>query len=183
MALERRAVEVHADWRELGGATRMGLLYATPARGKETFSFEFDPAWLELSQARTLDPALRLGPGPQYVSAGREDFGLFLDSSPDRWGRVLMQRREAQLARAEGRKERRLLELDYLLGVYDGHRLGGLRFRVGDGPYLDDDADLASSPWTSLRELEQASLPGKRRRRAGTKRRRDGRRQRASSLR
>jgi serine/threonine-protein kinase HipA len=158
MALERRAVEVHADWRELGGATRMGLLYATPARGKETFSFEFDPEWLELSQARTLDPALRLGPGPQYVSAGRENFGLFLDSSPDRWGRVLMQRREAQLARAEGRKERRLLELDYLLGVYDGHRLGGLRFRVGDGPYLDDDADIASPPWTSLRELEHASL-------------------------
>jgi serine/threonine-protein kinase HipA len=69
-----------------------------------------------------------------------------------------MQRREAQLARELGRKERRLLELDYLLGVYDGHRLGGLRFRVGGGPYLDDNAELASPPWTSLRELEQASL-------------------------
>lgn len=158
MALERRAVEVHADWRGLGGAARMGLLYATPARGKEIFSFEFDQAWLELSQARSLDPALRLGPGPQYVAAGRENFGLFLDSSPDRWGRVLLQRREAQLAREQARKERRLLELDYLLGVYDGHRLGGLRFRVGDGPYLDDDAELASPPWTSLRELEHASL-------------------------
>jgi serine/threonine-protein kinase HipA len=158
MALERRSVEVHADWRELGGATRMGVLHATPVRGKETFSFEFDEAWLELSQARSLDPALRLGPGPQYVAAGRDNFGLFLDSSPDRWGRVLMQRREAQLAREHARKERRLLEIDYLLGVYDGHRLGGLRFRIGDGPYLDDDADLASPPWTSLRELEQASL-------------------------
>ena len=158
MALERRTVEVHADWRELRGATRMGFLYATPVRGKETFSFEFDEAWLELSQARALDPALRLGPGPQYVAAGRENFGLFLDSSPDRWGRVLMQRREAQLARELGRKERRLLELDYLLGVYDGHRLGGLRFRVGEGPYLDDNAELASPPWASLRELEQASL-------------------------
>ena len=144
MALERRTVEVHADWRALGGAHRMGFLYATRVRGKETFSFEFDEAWLELSHARALDPALRLGPGPQYVAAGRENFGLFLDSSPDRWGRVLMQRREAQLARELGRKERRLLELDYLLGVYDGHRLGGLRFRVGEGPYLDDNAELAS---------------------------------------
>lgn len=158
MALERRTVEVHADWRELGGAARMGFLYATPVRGKETFSFEFDEAWLELSQARSLDPALRLGPGPQYVAAGRENFGLFLDSSPDRWGRMLMQRREAQLARELGRKERRLLELDYLLGVYDGHRLGGLRFRIAPGPYLDDNAELASPPWASLRELEQASL-------------------------
>lgn len=158
MALERRTVEVHADWRELRGAPRMGFLFVTPVRGKETFSFEFDEAWLELSHARALDPALRLGPGPQYVAAGRENFGLFLDSSPDRWGRVLMQRREAQLARELGRKERRLLELDYLLGVYDGHRLGGLRFRVGEGPYLDDNGELASPPWASLRELEQASL-------------------------
>jgi serine/threonine-protein kinase HipA len=98
-ASERRTVEVYADWRELDGAKRMGLLCATPVRGKEIFSFEFDAEWLALSRTRALDPALRLGPGPQYVTAGRENFGLFLDSSPDRWGRVLMQRREAQQAR------------------------------------------------------------------------------------
>jgi len=136
----------------------MGVLYATPARGKEIFSFEYDPTWLDAKHAGALDPALRLGPGPQFVGAGRENFGLFLDSAPDRWGRVLMQRREAHAARQQGRKERRLLELDYLLGVYDGHRLGALRYRVGSGAFLDNDAALASPPWTSLRELEQASL-------------------------
>lgn len=136
----------------------MGALHATPTRGKEVFSFEYDPAWLDASHAKALDPALRLSPGPQFLSEGRENFGLFLDSSPDRWGRVLMQRREAQLAREEGRKARRLLELDYLLGVYDGHRLGALRYRLEGGPFLDDDSKLASPPWTSLRALEQASL-------------------------
>ena len=158
MPPERRTVEVCADWEGLGGPARMGLLHATPARGKEIFAFEYDPAWLDAGHAGALDPALRLGPGPQFVAAGRENFGVFLDSSPDRWGRVLMQRREAQLAREEGRKERRLLELDYLLGVYDGHRMGALRFREGGGPFLDDHTELASPPWTSLRELEQASL-------------------------
>lgn len=158
MPPERRTVEVCADWEGLGGPARMGVLHATPARGKEIFSFEYDQAWLDAGHARALDPALRVGPGPQFVAAGRENFGLFLDSSPDRWGRVLMQRREAQLAREEGRKERRLLELDYLLGVYDGHRMGALRFREGGGPFLDDHTELASPPWTSLRELEQASL-------------------------
>ena len=70
-----------------------------------------------------------------------------------------MRRREAQMAREEKRKERPLLESDYLLGVYDGHRMGALRFRTTpDGPFLDDNKDLASPPWTSLRELEQASL-------------------------
>lgn len=47
---------------------------------------------------------------------------------------------------------------DYLLGVYDGHRMGGLRYRLGEGPFLDDHTELASPPWASLRELEQASL-------------------------
>jgi serine/threonine-protein kinase HipA len=68
-----------------------------------------------------------------------------------------MRRREAQLARAEGREERRLLESDYLLGVHDGHRMGALRFRMGER-FLDDNDQLASPPWTSLRELEHASL-------------------------
>jgi serine/threonine-protein kinase HipA len=155
---ERRVVDVHADWLGLAEPTRMGQLCATSARGKEIFSFEFDDNWLAAEHTTALDPTLRLGPGPQYLADGRENFGIFLDSSPDRWGRVLLQRREAQLARAERRKERRLLELDYLLGVFDGHRLGGLRYRIGTGPFLDDDATLASPPWTSLRELEQASL-------------------------
>lgn len=136
----------------------MGLLHATLARAKEVFSFEYDQEWLDAGHARALDPALRLDPGPQFVAAGRENFGVFLDSSPDRWGRVLMKRREAQIAREEGRKEQRLFELDYLLGVYDGHRMGALRYRVDGGPYLDDQAELASPPWTSLRELEEASL-------------------------
>jgi serine/threonine-protein kinase HipA len=155
---DRRAVEVNADWLGLAGPRLMGTLYVTPARGRDVFSFEYDQAWLDLGVAGDLDPALRLAPGPQFLADGRENFGVFLDSSPDRWGRTLLQRREAQLARREGRNERRLTELDYLLGVYDGHRLGGLRYRIGDGPFLDDDARLASPPWTSLRELEQASL-------------------------
>lgn len=136
----------------------MGQFHATPSRGKEIFSFEYDQAWLDSGQAQRLDPSLQLVRGPQYASAGQESFGVFLDSSPDRWGRVLMQRREAQLARESKRPARTLLELDYLLGVHDGHRMGALRYRDGDGHFLDDNVELASPRWTSLRELEQASL-------------------------
>lgn len=158
MAAERRTVEVIADWAGIGGPMRMGFLHATPSRGKEIFAFEYDEAWLASKHALVLDPSLRLHQGPQHAPVGRDNFGVFLDSSPDRWGRVLLQRREAQLAREERRRERPLLELDYLLGVYDGHRLGALRFRRPGGPFLDDNSELASPPWTSLRELEQASL-------------------------
>lgn len=154
---EQRFIEVVADWAELGGPTLMGHLTATPVRGKEVFAFEYDKAWLTSDSRQQLDPSLAFYGGPQYPAKGRENFGLFLDSSPDRWGRVLMRRREAQLARAEGRAERRLLESDYLLGVHDGHRLGALRYRV-DGRFLDDNDEFASPPWTSLRDLEHASL-------------------------
>lgn len=155
---ERRSVQVVADWDGLGGPTPMGTLHAVMGRSRETFSFEYDGAWLPSARSIELDPALRLLPGPQFVAAGRDYFGVFLDSAPDRWGRVLLDRREAYRARREGRAARALRELDYLLGVYDGHRLGALRFRLGGGPFLDDDARLASPPWTSLAELERASL-------------------------
>lgn len=154
---ERRVVEVVADWAGLGGPTRMGELSATPSRGKEVFAFEYDSSWLSSQARQALDPSLMLYEGPQYPAGERPNFGVFLDSSPDRWGRVLMRRREAHLAREEGRAERRLLESDYLLGVHDGHRMGALRFRR-DGRYIDDNDELASPPWTSLRELEHASL-------------------------
>ena len=155
----RRSIFVYADWQELEQLAPMGILYASPVRGKEVFSFEYDETWLQSGQAQELDPDLQLFPGPQYLEESKSNFGLFLDSSPDRWGRVLMTRREAALARLEGRRERTLLETDYLLGVFDGHRLGALRFKEEpEGPFLNNNKEMASPPWTSIRELEYASF-------------------------
>lgn len=156
---KQRQIEVHAHWVGLAEPTLVGILHATTVRGKEVFSFEYDHNWLSSSYAQALDPALQLFSGHQYAPTAQDNFGVFLDSSPDRWGRFLMKRREAQLAREENCDERRLMESDYLLGVYDEHRMGALRFRTDpDGPFLDNNKELASPPWTSLRELEHASL-------------------------
>lgn len=153
----RRAIEVHADWDGLGGATRMGTLFATAARGAEIFSFEYSPAWLASGRAKQLDPRLLLFRGEQHAAG--EQFGLFLDSAPDRWGHALLDRREALRARGEARAVRPLRQSDYLLGVFDPQRLGALRFRTNpNGPFLDDDQGSASPPWISIRELEAASL-------------------------
>ncbi len=155
----RRRIEVWMDDVSLSQPSFVGFLFAAPLRGKEIFSFEYSPEWLKSGRAQTFDPALRLYAGLQYPSTGRENFGVFLDSAPDRWGRLLMRRREAQAARHEKRKEHTLLESDFLLGVYDGHRMGALRFRTEPkGPFLDEQAAQASPPWTSLSELEHASL-------------------------
>ncbi|MDG1287865.1 MAG: HipA domain-containing protein [Rickettsiales bacterium] len=155
----QKAIQVCAHWQGMDDPILMGTLYATPSRGKEVFSFEYEKSWLQSDYAQNLDPDLGLFSGPQYARDGHDNFGLFLDSSPDRWGRVLMQRREAQQALAEKRDVRSLLESDYLLGVFDAHRMGALRFRLSeDMPFLDNQMDMAAPPWTKLRELEYASL-------------------------
>ncbi|HEY3405390.1 MAG TPA: HipA domain-containing protein [Ohtaekwangia sp.] len=153
-----REIFAYASWREVGEPILMGILRASISRGNEIFSFEYDKAWLKSEHAMGIDPDLQLYAGPQYLAEGKNNFGIFLDSSPDRWGRVLMRRREAAVARVEERKEKHLHESDYLLGVFDGHRMGGIRFKEHpDGDFLDNNRQMASPPWTSLRDLEHAS--------------------------
>jgi serine/threonine-protein kinase HipA len=154
-----KEIWVYADWIELGGTMLMGILKAEQVRGKEIFSFSYSKEWLEKGLALVLDPDLRLYAGPQYNREEKPNFGLFLDSSPDRWGRVLMERREAFQARQEGRRPKPLMESDYLLGVFDRYRMGGLRFKLAaDGPFLDNNEAMAAPPMTGLRTLEEASL-------------------------
>ena len=154
-----REIRVFADWDQVkNGPVLMGMLRATELQGKEVFSFSYDETWLARAERKNLDPDLRYFSGDQYLGDERPNFGLFLDSSPDRWGRVLMQRREAAASAAEKRPQQSLHESDFLLGVHDQQRMGGLRFKEeSSGPFLDDRADRAAPPWTSLRELENAS--------------------------
>ena len=124
-----RRVYVFADWEGLPEGILMGQLQSELIRGKEVFSFHYSPEWLSTNFAQMLDPDLVFSEGLQYLSDNKTNFGLFLDSSPDRWGRVLLRRREVALARLEKRVPQNLRELDFLLGVFDGNRMGGLRFK------------------------------------------------------
>ncbi len=152
-------IYVYAHWTGMKEPVLMGVLKAEFTRGKELFSFSYSENWLKSSYSQILDPELQLYTGSQYANDEKQNFGIFLDSSPDRWGRVLMKRIEAAMARSDKRPERTLRESDYLLGVFDGHRMGAIRFKEDpDGPFLNDNKTLASPPWTSIRELEQISL-------------------------
>ena len=154
-----RKIQVYAHWKGLSNPTLMGILTSERLKGKEIFSFRYSKDWLGSGYGQNIDPALQLYAGSQYPDESKSNFGVFLDSAPDRWGRLLLRRREAAIARKEDRKENNLFETDYLLGVYDGHRMGGLRFKTEqEGPFLNDNAAMASPPWTSLKELEYASL-------------------------
>lgn len=157
---DHRTILVYADWQGLDGAQFVGTLNSERVRSSEVFSFTYSDEWLTNGFAQVIDPDLQLFTSRQYLGdKNKQNFGVFTDSSPDRWGRVLMRRREAALARLEERTSNTLFETDYLLGVFDEHRMGGLRFKLAeDGPFLNNNRALAAPPWTSIRELEQISL-------------------------
>jgi serine/threonine-protein kinase HipA len=155
----KKSISVYAHWSGMEKPLLMGTLHSDRLKGKEVFSFEYSDDWLQSGLAQLLDPSLQLYSGLHYLNEDQDNFGIFLDSSPDRWGRILMRRREAALSRIDKREEEKLFETDYLLGVYDGHRMGALRFKLEeDGPFLNDNKNMATPPWGSLRELEQISL-------------------------
>ncbi|HNQ68602.1 MAG TPA: HipA domain-containing protein [Bacteroidales bacterium] len=148
---------VYADWDWLPQTYKIGDLYSSMLRGKEVFSFEYDKNWLKSGFATNIDPDLSMYSGRQFLNDTKPNFGVFSDSSPDRWGRILMKRRESIIARKQNRAIRNLYESDYLLGVYDEYRLGGIRFKTdGNSEYLNADSELAIPPWTYLAKLEQA---------------------------
>lgn len=154
-----REIHVYGDWLELGECQRIGLMRFNRGQGRETFSFEYDRQWLAGNDTLVLDPELLLFEGPQYLNdRDKANFGLFLDSSPDRWGQIIMKRREALNARQEKRPPNTLLQSDFLLGVHDEQRMGGLRFKAEpDGDFLSNHDGNNAPPWTRLRELENAA--------------------------
>lgn len=151
-----KIIYVYENWL-FDKPTLIGKLYVDVIRGQENYSFEYSRDWLNNPNAVILDPDLSMYRGRQYPIS-KEKFGIFSDSAPDRWGRVLMRKRERILANLEARKPRTLYESDYLLGVYDETRMGGLRLSlIEGGPFLSDDKETPTPPWTSLRTLEEAS--------------------------
>lgn len=119
-------------------------------RGSVRFAYE--PAWLKHAHAFPLDPELDLTSGEFYP--GNSNFGVFMDSCPDRWGQILMKRREAVHAKEEGRTPRSLGPWEFLLGVQDCTRMGALRFsHPGVQEFLSDEA-LSAPPVARIAELQ-----------------------------
>ena len=115
----------------------VGTLWSHFYRGKETSNFEYSRDWLKNSKAFSLEPGLFLGAGKQVNPRKTSLFGSFSDSTPDTWGRILMRKYEAQLARENSRSPKTLNEIDYLLYVNDYALQGALRFKTeGNGQFL-----------------------------------------------
>lgn len=157
MSNNKTDIYVYSHWLGMPEPKCIGVLSALQAKGKKVYSFKYDTDWIHSKEQQLLDPDIAWFSGPQYPN-GKENFGVFMDSMPDTWGRTLMKRRAAQLAKEAGRPAPVLYDIDFLLGVYDATRMGALRFKLDkEGPFLDDSHAMPTPPWASIRDLQHGA--------------------------
>lgn len=161
------SLEVWLDDAMLGPVTHVGRVHQVKG---DTVRFEYAPSWRRHPLAFALDPELVLAEGNFYPRDS--NFGIIMDSCPDRWGQVLMKRRELVEAKLADRAPRTLTTWDFFLGVQDATRMGALRFsplqsdrqlKAGEVPDFDGASCLAnellSAPaMTHIAELHEVAL-------------------------
>ena len=136
--MERLFVYADFDW--LDAPAIVGELSFDSVRGNETYSFSYDKEWLAKYGDVFLSEDLQNFPGVQYTRPERDIFSCFSDALPDRWGRTLLNRREQIAAADEKRPVKRLTSFDYLMGIDDATRMGGLRFaKTKGGEFINVD--------------------------------------------
>ena len=154
-----KTLYVYADFDWLAEPMLVGELGYESLRGSDSYAFKFDNNWLRQFGSLFLSADINNYPGQQYTQPGRDIFGCFSDALPDRWGRLLLNRREQILAAEERRPIRRLSSFDYLIGIDDFSRMGGFRFKtISDGDFINCDSHLRIPPLADLRSLVAASM-------------------------
>ena len=149
---------VFADFDWLKEPRLIGELSYESLRGSDSYGFCYNDEWLKDYGGLFLSDDLNNYPGQQYTPPGKDIFGCFSDALPDRWGRILINRREQILAKEENRPVRRLSSFDYLIGIEDFSRMGAFRFKESiDGDYINASEILRIPPLTDIRELIAAS--------------------------
>ena len=148
MNASNSVVEVWLDC-DFYPAQKIGMLHHD--RGQ--IRFHYDAAWIKQPAAFMIDPQLTLDEGAFFPKPETGNFGILMDSAPDRWGQTLMKRREALVAKDDKRAVRTLYAWDYLLGVQDATRQGALRFKFPEFENFAADELLSAPPVTNLPEL------------------------------
>lgn len=150
---------VYADFDWLTTPMLVGELGYESLRGSDSYAFKFDDNWLRQYGSLFLCADINNYPGQQYTQPGRDIFGCFSDALPDRWGRLLLNRREQIMATEEQRPVRKLSSFDYLMGIDDFSRMGGFRFKADpNGGFINCESYLRIPPLTDLRSLVAASM-------------------------
>jgi len=146
-------IYVYADFDFLDNIEEIGTLRYEKVRGNDHFTFEFSKKWLDRHGGILLSGDIMNSRGLQHPR-GNSVFGFVSDSFPDRWGRTLLDRRERIEARNEGRTARTLNNFDYLTGIEDLTRMGGIRYKTKrDADFICTGSKYSVPPIENLRVL------------------------------
>ena len=149
-----KRITVYADFVFLATPQEIGILGYEHVRGKDHFVFEYSREWLKKHGGILLSGDLLNVPSLQHPRGNDSVFGFVKDSFPDRWGRLLLDRRERLIAQSEGRPKRMLTNYDYLIGIEDFTRMGGIRYKSEDSEeYINASEKYLVPPIESLRAL------------------------------
>lgn len=149
-----KRITIYADFDFLISPQEIGVLGYEHVRGNEHFVFEYSREWLKSYGGIVLSGDLMNMPSLQHPRSKDNVFGFVKDSFPDRWGRLLLDRRERITAMAEGRPKHMLTNYDYLIGIEDFTRMGGIRYKSDESDnYINTSAKYLVPPIESLRAL------------------------------
>ena len=149
-----KRIIVYADFDFLTSPEEIGTLGYEHIRGKDHFVFEYSRKWLKQHGGILLSGDLMNVPSLQHPRGNDNVFGFVKDSFPDRWGRLLLDRRERLTAQQEGRPKRMLTNYDYLIGIEDFTRMGGIRYKEEESSdYINASTKYLVPPIESLRAL------------------------------
>lgn len=149
-----KKITVYADFNFLASPQEIGTLGYERVRGKDHFVFAYAREWLKQYGGLLLSGDLINAPALQHPRSTDSVFGFVKDSFPDRWGRLLLDRRERLMAQSEGRPVRMLSNYDYLTGIEDFTRMGGIRYKSEDRDnYINADSNYLVPPIESLHAL------------------------------
>ncbi|MBP5373716.1 MAG: HipA domain-containing protein [Bacteroidales bacterium] len=152
-----KRISVYADFNFFAFPQEIGTLGYDRVRGKDHFVFEYSREWLVRHGGIVLSGDIMNVPMLQHPRSLDSVFGFVKDSFPDRWGRLLLDRRERLMAQSEGRAVRMLTNYDYLTGIEDFTRMGGIRYKSQDGGgYINAGANYLVPPIESLHALCEA---------------------------
>lgn len=141
--MENNAQESKIDvFCELGEeSVKVGSIYSHWRRNTESMTFIYDESYLSRPDSYALEPGLPLHSGAHQTPTGKKIFGAFSDSSPDRWGRRIIERRESERARNAREAPRAMSEATLMLAIRDDLRQGALRFSQEPGVFLANESD------------------------------------------
>jgi len=147
-------IYVYADFDFLEQTEEIGVLYYERVRGNDHFAFEFSREWLSRHGGLILSGDVMNVKGMQHPRQGNSVFGFVKDSFPDRWGRILLNRRERLVAQQEQRPVINLSNYDYLVDIEDLTRMGGIRYSTEkNGTFINSNSRYCVPPLENLRAL------------------------------